>query len=103
MPKSSIDDIKEKFFSKVGNNDTLMSDLFKIFSSSKAYGDDDLGQRFLIEDKSFNELANLVNENLYLDLGEFDGFVTYRFTIPLLKKLGMDLAIEMQEYLVGEK
>ncbi len=98
----SINDIKKKFFSKVGS-DKFMSDLFTIYNSSKVVGDDSKGQRFVITDKSLNDLAVNVNENVFLDIDENNGFVTYRFTIALLKKLGMDLALEMSDFLVGKK
>ncbi len=98
---SSILDIKKKFFSKVGS-DKLMSDFFTVYLSSKVVGDDSKGQRFII-DKSLNELIGVINENIFLDLDDNNGFVTYRFTIALLKKLGMDLALEMQNFLVNKK
>ena len=93
---SSTVDIKKKFFSKVGN-DKVLSDFFALYLSSKPVGDDSLGQRFIITDKGLNDSAMTINESLYLDLGEHDGFVTYRFTIALLKKLGLELCLEMQE------
>ena len=100
---SSIADIKKKFFSKVGT-DKVMSDFFQVYLSSKPVGDDSLGQRFIITNKELNTLASTINENIFLDLDNDDkGKTTYRFTIALLKKLGLDLAMQMQEYLVNKK
>ncbi|MEK6918802.1 MAG: hypothetical protein AABW73_02070 [Nanoarchaeota archaeon] len=101
----SISSIKEKFFAKV-KDDKSLSDFFRIYASSKKVGDDSLGQRFVITDKNLNSLAYTTNENIFLDLNNDDfgvGVVTFRFTIPLLKKLGLDLALQMQEYLVNKK
>lgn len=99
---SPVIDIRKKFFSKIGN-DKALAEFFELYLSSKPIGDDSKGQRFVITNKSLNELASRINESLYLDLEENGGFVTYRFTIALLKKLGLKLYIEMQENLMKKK
>jgi hypothetical protein len=98
----SIDSIKKKFLAKAGSDKTLSS-FFDIYLLSKPVGDDSFGQRFVITDKSLNSQASEINETTFLDLILDDDSITYRFTIPLLKKLGMDLALSMQEYLVNKK
>jgi len=101
MSDITLNEISKSFFVKVGVDEILFG-FFRLFSSSKPVGDDSLGQKFLVMDKSLNDLALSIHENVFIGLEDYEGgFFTYRFTIPLLKKLGADLVTQMQEYLMN--